>query len=107
MASQSLRTLTLAYKELDGREDMETQDNHDVYDVETKGFILLGIMGIKDALRETVKESVKQCQDAGIKVRMVTGDNPKTSEAIAKECGILQNYDAPDYNMSEHVMLGK
>lgn len=48
-----------------------------------------GIFGIKDPLRPECKEAVRVCQEAGIFVRMVTGDNIETAKAIAKECGIL------------------
>ena len=64
-------------------------NKHGVYPVEENGFTLLCVTGIKDNLRETVPGSVKTCQDAGIKVRMVTGDNADTAEAIAIECGII------------------
>jgi magnesium-transporting ATPase (P-type) len=37
-----------------------------------------------------VPEAVKQCNKAGVRVRMVTGDNKITAIAIAKECGILE-----------------
>lgn len=57
--------------------------------VETGDFILIGIVGIKDVLRDDVTESVKTCQRAQVAVRMVTGDNILTATAIAKECGIL------------------
>lgn len=50
---------------------------------------LLAITGIKDPLRAGVKESVASCKAAGIKVRMVTGDNLLTARQIAKECGIF------------------
>jgi len=48
------------------------------------------IVGIQDPLRSDVKEAVKTAQNAGVVVRMVTGDNIRTARAIAKECGILQ-----------------
>ena len=47
------------------------------------------IFGIKDPLRPDVPRAVQQCQEAGITVRMVTGDNIETAKAIASECGIL------------------
>ena len=50
--------------------------------------VFLGVVGIQDPLRLGVKEAVKKCQDAGVFVRMVTGDNIRTAKAIAKECGI-------------------
>ena len=56
-----MRTLTLAYKVLDGTEDMEDVDQHNVYQVEKTDFILIGILGIKDVLRENVKDSVRKC----------------------------------------------
>lgn len=64
-------------------------DNDDRLEDEEKGFILDGIVGIQDPLREGVKDSVEQCQKAGVTVRMVTGDNLITAKAIAKNCHIL------------------
>jgi len=48
------------------------------------------MVGIKDPLRSTVKDSIAKCKMAGITVRMVTGDNSETAFAIAKDCGILE-----------------
>jgi P-type E1-E2 ATPase len=47
------------------------------------------MVGIKDPLRDGIKEAVLKCKEAGVQVRMVTGDNKNTAIAIAKEAGIL------------------
>jgi magnesium-transporting ATPase (P-type) len=64
------------------------------------------MVGIKDPLREGIKEAVQLCKEGGVTVRMVTGDNKQTAIAIAKEAGILD----PDWEESEGdytVMEGK
>lgn len=58
-------------------------------------------MGIKDILREEVPGAIAKCKNAGVRVRMVTGDNLLTARAIAKECGII----TPD-NTDSLVMNG-
>ena len=50
----------------------------------------LAIVGIQDPVRPEVPACIRQCQDAGIVVRMVTGDNMDTAKAIAEKCGIIQ-----------------
>ena len=45
---------------------------------------MIAIVGIKDPLREGIREAVAQCQTAGVTVRMLTGDNKETAMAIAK-----------------------
>ena len=50
---------------------------------------MICIAGIKDIIRREVPDAVKMCYTAGIRVRMVTGDNLVTAIDIAKECGIL------------------
>ena len=47
---------------------------------------LLAIVGIKDPCRPEVSEAVKRCQAAGIKVRMVTGNNLMCAKTIFVEC---------------------
>ena len=107
MAKGTLRTLCCAYKDM-GTVPQNAQPNEQgVYDIETGDFILMCVTGIRDVLRPTVKESVRKCQIAGINVRMVTGDNKVTAEAIAIDCGIIQNADQQSYRTEDHVMLGK
>jgi Ca2+-transporting ATPase len=49
----------------------------------------LGLLAWADPLREGVREAVEQCQQAGVRVVMVTGDHPATARAIARQAGIL------------------
>lgn len=68
----------------------------DEKDIESE-LIFSGLAGIKDPLRPGIKESVKKCNGASVKVRMVTGDIPETAIAIAKDAGILdENYNEHD-----------
>jgi P-type Ca2+ transporter type 2C len=78
LASRAMRTLAFAHKEVTGGDDHES------------GLTWDGFVGIRDHLRDNIGKSVATCQHAGIKVRMVTGDNPETARAIAQESGILQ-----------------
>jgi Ca2+ transporting ATPase len=58
MAIQSLRTIGLAYKNLNGNEDITSKNDKGVYDVETQNLILIAIIGIKDILRPEVPGAV-------------------------------------------------
>ena len=54
----------------------------------TEGLIWLGLMAMADPPRKGVKKAVKDVYRAGIRIIMLTGDNAKTAEAIAREVGI-------------------
>lgn len=93
-ATRSLRTIALVYRDFDrwparGARIVEGDKNEVVFDDVFREMVLLSIVGIQDPLREGVPEAVKTCQDAGVVVRMVTGDNLITAKAIATECGIF------------------
>uniref|UniRef100_A0A0D9Y0Z4 Calcium-transporting ATPase n=1 Tax=Leersia perrieri TaxID=77586 RepID=A0A0D9Y0Z4_9ORYZ len=81
-ANEALRTLCLAYREMEEGFPVDEQ-------IPLQGYTCIGIVGIKDPVRPGVRESVAICRSAGIMVRMVTGDNINTAKAIARECGIL------------------
>ncbi|KAL8098298.1 calcium-transporting ATPase 4, plasma membrane-type-like [Apium graveolens] len=81
-ASEALRTLCLAFQ------DMETSQSNEDH-IPESNYTLIAVVGIKDPVRPGVREAVRTCLNAGIKVRMVTGDNIHTAKAIARECGIL------------------
>ena len=87
-----LRSLYIAYKDINENEYANCEKTNsenkliDQYDL-----IFLAVFGIKDSLRDGVKEAVRKCKDASVNVIMVTGDNIITATAIAKECGILGN----------------
>eukprot|EP01116_Phalansterium_solitarium_P021866 TRINITY_DN6997_c0_g1_i2.p1 TRINITY_DN6997_c0_g1~~TRINITY_DN6997_c0_g1_i2.p1 ORF type:complete len:1194 (-),score=489.40 TRINITY_DN6997_c0_g1_i2:187-3768(-) len=54
---------------------------------------LVAIVGIEDPVRKEVPPAIEVCKKAGIKVRMVTGDNKLTAAKIARECGIIERDD--------------
>jgi len=87
-----LRSLYIAYKDITEYEyencEKIGKNNQlvDQYDL-----VFLAVFGIKDSLRDGVKEAVKKCHEASVNVIMVTGDNIVTATAIAKDCGILGN----------------
>jgi sodium/potassium-transporting ATPase subunit alpha len=49
----------------------------------------VGVLSLSDPPRDTVPFSVLKCRSAGIKVIMVTGDQPVTAASIAKQCNII------------------
>lgn len=68
--------------------------------------IFAAVMGIEDSIREGVPTSVTQAHEAGITVRMITGDHPGTAVVVSKRSNILPE----DYEYTEGdgvVMTGK
>ncbi|KAE9585573.1 putative calcium-transporting ATPase [Lupinus albus] len=89
MAAQSLRCVAIAYRPYELDKVPSKEEDLEQWSLPENDLILLAIVGIKDPCRPGVKEAVRICADAGVKVRMVTGDNLQTAKAIALECGIL------------------
>ena len=56
-----------------------------------KNLNFIGLVAFIDPIREEVKKSIKECQTAGIKVIMITGDHPLTAGAIGKELGLCSD----------------
>ena len=81
-ASKGQRLLGLAF--------CRTDDDRTELDKENleKNKVFLGIAGIIDPPRKEAIESVKECKEAGVRVKMITGDHVITAKAIGKEIGI-------------------
>jgi Ca2+-transporting ATPase len=87
MASSSLRTLSFAYKEVGSKK------------IEEEGLIFLGIVGMEDPPRDGVKEAISSCKKAGIKIKMITGDNKETAISIAKQIGLEEGRVVEGYEI--------
>lgn len=90
---KSMRTLGFAYKNveesiIEAASESLTGSTSEEIDNE---LIFTGFVGIRDPLREDVKESVKTANKAHVEVKMLTGDNIVTAKAIGHELGLLDN----------------
>ncbi|PUZ71362.1 hypothetical protein GQ55_2G307800 [Panicum hallii var. hallii] len=92
MAMSSLRCVAFAYCPWEPK--MVPTESLDKWKLPEDDLTLIGVVGIKDPCRPGVRNAVQLCSIAGVKVRMVTGDNVETAKAIALECGILDTKDA-------------
>lgn len=88
MASNALRVLGMAYKDLDKMP--EEQEKQELLE---NDMIFVGLMGMIDPPRPEAREAVKLCKRAGIKPVMITGDHKVTAIAIARDLGILEKDD--------------
>ena len=82
LAAQGFRVLAVAR----GAVSADAALSHDT--AALRDLELLGIAGLIDPVRPEVPAAVAACRDAGISVRMVTGDHPQTALAIARELGL-------------------
>ncbi|NET60028.1 MAG: cation-translocating P-type ATPase [Symploca sp. SIO2E6] len=93
MAGAGLRVLGLAYKHLEVLPEEEDAE------MAEQGLVWLGLVGMWDAPRPEVLEAVRECQEAGIRPVMITGDHQLTARAIAHGLGIA--------NQGAHFLTGK
>ncbi|KAK6235804.1 hypothetical protein SCA6_011141 [Theobroma cacao] len=101
MAAGSLRCVAIAYRSYESEKVPTNEEELARWALPEDDLVLLAIVGLKDPCRPGVQDSVQLCQKAGVKVRMVTGDNVKTAKAIALECGILHS----DVDASEPYLI--
>ena len=83
MADQALRVLCSAYRVYD-----EKPASNEPADLE-QGMVYLGLSGMIDPIRPEVKDAIVECNNAGIRAIMITGDHKDTAVAIANQLGIL------------------
>jgi Ca2+-transporting ATPase len=93
LAKDGLRTLLIAYKET----TITSLENLQETNKEVENLKLVALFGIQDPPKESSITSVKNLQNAGIKVVMITGDHQETASAIARQVGILSS--------PEHLVL--
>jgi Ca2+-transporting ATPase len=92
MAETGLRVLAIASKSL--------ADNHGglITDEDLCNFDFIGIQAMSDPPRLEVKKAIETCHNAGITLKMITGDHPATASIIAKELG---------FKNAGHVITGR
>jgi Ca2+-transporting ATPase len=83
LGEQALRSIAVAFKSLGPSETVYNEIEAE------KGLIFIGLQGMIDPPRPEVKLAVKECNDAGIRTVMITGDHIVTAKAIASQLGIL------------------
>ncbi|MEF3074535.1 cation-transporting P-type ATPase [Methylobacter sp. Wu1] len=87
IASQGQRVLAIAYKPVEAD---KTELNFSDLD---SGLVLLGLVGLIDPPREEAIAAIKECQSAGIHIKMITGDHAATASAIAAQLHLANDKD--------------
>lgn len=84
------RVIGFAYKECETLEEAQ----------ELEGFTYNGYMAIEDPIRQDVPDAIKAAKEAGIRVKIITGDNPATAAEIARQAGLS---DAPNTMLGSEI----
>ena len=94
--SHANRTLAFAYKELNDNDDIFTDGKLNINDLN-----MMGIVGIEDPVRTDVPPAIEDCINAGIQVKIVTGDAPGTAKEIGRQLGLWTADDT-----DENILIG-
>jgi len=107
-ASQGERVLGLAFLNLNKKEwpdnvfknfDKTQKESENPKVLPTTGLVFFGLISLYDPPREGVEISVDKCKSAGVKIIMLTGDQPDTAKAIAHQCHIISDLNFEYTNM--------
>ncbi|KAG6486760.1 hypothetical protein ZIOFF_055340 [Zingiber officinale] len=112
MSTNALRCIGFAYKT--DLSELATYDGEDHpahrclldpsnYSSIESDLTFVGFVGLRDPPREEVREAIKDCREAGIRVIVITGDNKGTAEAICREIGVF----GPDEDINSKSFIGK
>ncbi|MFA5745481.1 MAG: cation-translocating P-type ATPase [archaeon] len=77
-ASDALRVLAFSYRQMSTSKDKKEE-----------GMVFVGIVGMMDPPRPDVKQALEIARKAGIRTKIITGDNALTAKAIAEKIGII------------------
>ena len=86
--NQAMRTLGFAYQIVEPGEEV-IKDGQLV----AGRLIFMGVVAISDPVRKEVPAAVRECIDAGIAIKIVTGDTPNTAKEIARQIGLWDSND--------------
>ncbi len=101
-ARDGLRVLAIAYRPLrKSDETLPASIREYTPEVVERDLTFLGLVAMQDPPRSEVKDAVKLCRSAGIKIIMITGDYGLTAESIARKIGIIESPDARVISGSE------
>jgi len=95
--SKAMRTLGFAYLELADGQDVILDGKLKVSDLK-----MMGVVAISDPVREDVPAAIKDCLNAGIQVKIVTGDTPGTAKEIGRQVGLWSESDT-----DENILFGQ
>ena len=90
LADKAMRVLSFAYSESELIEDTLPDD-----------LVIVGFVGIRDDVRPEAKQAIKEVQNAGVQVVMITGDRKETAVAIAKDSGLIKTDDELAFTSEE------
>jgi magnesium-transporting ATPase (P-type) len=96
-ARQGLRMVAAAYKPATVGSTTLTHDDL------REGLVFLGIAGMMDPPRPEAIDAIHACQNAGIRVKMITGDHPQTAMSIGQMLGITNSSQAMTGYQLEHM----
>ncbi|UCD09352.1 MAG: HAD-IC family P-type ATPase, partial [Dehalococcoidales bacterium] len=82
MGEEALRVIAVAYRDFPTKDDKLSDD-----DIQSN-LVFIGLMGMADPPREEAKKAIELCRQAGIEVKMITGDNKITAESVARQINL-------------------
>ena len=95
--NKAMRTLGFAYLPLTDDQDVFFEGHLNI-----DGLKMLGVVAIADPIRPEVPAAIKECLDAGIQVKIVTGDAPGTAKEVGRQLGLWTVKDT-----DSNIMIGK
>ncbi|MEG2947717.1 MAG: HAD-IC family P-type ATPase, partial [Bacteroidales bacterium] len=91
--NQGMRTLGFAYKFVEDISESAVEKLFAFSKLDAYDLIFMGIAAISDPVRADVPEAIRETQDAGIQVKIVTGDTPATAKEIGRQIGLWGERD--------------